>query len=110
MTLQGAQASEIRRYHAHAKVTPAITRTRVTCMQVAIVDQLDLIRMQRALQFADDALRARGATHFELPCGSFGLSAGSLFASHSPWPIANAAVSPIIPYSLKFTHVASEKL
>src|SRR5688500_1541801 len=87
MTLQGAQSSKVGGDHAHAKMTSAIARASMAGVQVAVVDQLDLIRMKRALQLADDAFRARRRRHFELPCAS--VSGGILFASHSPWPMAN---------------------
>ncbi len=60
MALHGAQPFEIGRDDANAKMAPAIACTRVTCMQMAVVDQLDGLRVQRAAQLCHDAI---GAVH-----------------------------------------------
>ena len=78
MALHGAQPFEIGRDDANAKMAPAIACAGVTCMQMAVVDQLDGLCVQRAAQLRHDAI---GAAHCAPPSAGV---CGILEASHTP--------------------------
>ncbi len=105
--LQRAQAAKVGGHDAHAKMPSAISRTRMTGVQMAVVDQLDLLGVQCLAQLTDDAL---GAGHCGFSDGAEVSSGGILDDSQIACAIANTTVSPSMPNSLKLTQTSSEKL
>ena len=118
MSLQSLGAGESPRDDSDAKVTTPILSSRMTCVPVAVVDDLELVRCECLLESSSD--------HGDAFCGhGRTLSTASMSTSpNTPYPFLSASLcgicreiqmacmttvtsnKPSCPQTLKATHVA----